>query len=72
MKSIGRVIGKLGEFVFTAIPKGTMKATSVTDFILSHIESGDNQASYIRFDDIYKETGNREKNQKVVHLRIIF
>ena len=57
-------IQELGEFVFTAIPKGTMKETSVTDFLLSHIESGENQTSHIRFDDTYKETGNREKNPK--------
>lgn len=57
-------IERLGEFVFTAIPNGSMKETSITDFILSSINCGENRSSYIQFDDTYKETGNRDKDPK--------
>lgn len=64
MKSLINDIEELGKFVFTAIPNGSMKETSITDFILSNIDCGTNKSSYIQFDDTYKETGNRMKDPK--------
>lgn len=64
MEELVNKIEELGNFVFTAIPGGTMMETSVTDFILSYINSDINQSSYIKFDETYKETGNRKNNPK--------
>lgn len=72
MKKLVNDIENLGKFVFTAISNGTMKETSVTDFILSNINNGTHQSSYIEFDETYKETGNRKKTLKMAPQQITY